>query len=99
MSLVTRTEPVLWQVEDVRGICTVAAVGGRPVRNRCGFCGQGFDSSGWVRVSVARSGFGGSVADLCPSCSTSLWESIVTHLAAITEQLRLADAFRRQLGL
>ena len=99
MSTLPESEPTIWQVEDVRGLWTVATIGGRPAQSACGFCGRRFESAGWVRLSVARPGLGGTIIDLCADCSASTWGSIATHLATVTEQLRLADAFRARFGL
>lgn len=98
MSTSPDSEPSPWQVEDVRGVWTVSTVGGRVAPRLCGFCGEHFESTGWVQLSVARPSFGGTVIDLCPVCTSASWESIATHLALVTEQLRLADAFRAQVG-
>ena len=98
MSTLPESEPTAWQVEDVRGIWTVATIGARPAQSSCGFCGRHFESAGWIRVCVARPGLGGTVLDLCAECASTSWEAIATHLAAVTEQLRLADALRARVG-
>jgi hypothetical protein len=98
MSVLPGSEPWPWQVEDVRGVWTVTTIGGQPAQSICGFCGARFESAGWVRLSVARTGLGGTVIDLCSLCSATFWERIATHLAALSEQLRLADVLRARLG-
>jgi hypothetical protein len=99
MSALPESGQTVWQIEDVRGVWTVATMGGRPARSACGFCGRGFESAGWVRLSVARPGLGGTIVDMCAECTTALWEDIAAHLASVTEQLRLADALRDRVGL
>ncbi len=98
MSILSESAESAWQIEDVRGVWTVATIGGRPAEAACGFWGRRFESAGWVRVCVARPGLGGTVLDLCAECSSASWEAIATHLAAVTEQLRLADALRARVG-
>ncbi len=98
MSTLPESAPTGWQIEDVRGVWTVATIGGRPALSACGFCGRSFESAGWVRVCVARPGLGGTVIDLCEECTSASWEAIATHLAAVNEQLRLADALRARIG-
>jgi hypothetical protein len=99
MSIPAGPEPTFWQVDDVRGVWTVSTVGRLLVLSTCGFCGRPFQSAGWVRLSVARPGLGGTIVDLCAECSATFWESIAAHLAAVSEQLRLADALRARVGL
>ena len=99
MSALHDSDSTAWQVDDVRVVWTVATIGVRLAQSACGFCGRRFESAGWVRLSVARPGLGGTIIDLCSDCAASSWENIATHLAAVTEQLRLADALRARAGL
>ncbi len=85
---------VKWQIEDIRGVTSVVAVGRHAVGRTCAFCERPFAATHWISLSVARDGVGGATVDLCQGCVEASWEALSRRLSQVAEMLSVVDEIR-----